>query len=40
MATFKAKASGHRPNREEFQKSIQEQFDAHRKAEHSAERSD
>jgi hypothetical protein len=26
---FKAKGSGHRPNREEYQKSLQEQFDRH-----------
>lgn len=31
---FKAKGTSHRPNREEFQKSIQEQFDAHCKVEH------
>ena len=34
---FKAKGSGHRPNREEYQKSIQAQFDAHCKAVHSQE---
>jgi len=34
---FRPKGSGHRPNREEFQKSIQAQFDAHRKAVHSRE---
>jgi hypothetical protein len=34
---FKAKGSGHRPNREEFQKSIQAQFDAHCQAVHSPE---
>jgi hypothetical protein len=28
-AIFRAKGSGHRPNREEFQKSIQAQFDEH-----------
>jgi hypothetical protein len=32
---FKAKGSGHRPNREEYQKSIQVQFDEHCKAVHS-----
>ena len=32
---FKAKGSGHRPNREEFQKSIQAQFDEHYKAVHA-----
>jgi hypothetical protein len=36
-AVFKAKGSGHRPNREEYQKSLQEQFDAHCKAVHSHE---
>jgi hypothetical protein len=34
---FKAKGSGHRPNREEYQKSIQAQFDEHRKTAHSQE---
>jgi len=29
--------SGHRPNREEFQKSIEAQFDEHCKAAHSQE---
>ncbi len=32
--TIKAKGTGHRPNREEFQKSIQAQFDEHCKAVH------
>jgi len=32
---FRAKGSGHRPNREEFQKSIQAQFDEHYKAVHA-----
>jgi hypothetical protein len=32
---FKAKGAGHRPNREEFQRSIQAQFDEHYKAAHS-----
>jgi len=32
---FRAKGSSHRPNREEYQKSIQAQFDEHWKAEHS-----
>ena len=27
--SFKAKATSHRPNREEYQKSLQAQFDAH-----------
>jgi len=34
---FKAVGSSHRPNREEFQKSLQAQFDAHCKAVHSQE---
>ena len=34
---FMATGSGHRPNREEYQKSIQAQFDAHCKAVHSQE---
>ena len=34
---FKAKGSSHRPNREEYQKSLQEQFNAHCKAVHSQE---
>ena len=33
--TFRAKGSGHRPNREEYQHSLQEQFDAHLSAAHS-----
>ena len=32
---FRAKSLGHRPNREEFQKSIQSQFDEHCKLTHS-----
>ena len=31
---FRAKGSSHRPNREEYQKSIQEQFDGHCQATH------
>jgi len=34
---FRAKGSSHRPNREEYQKSIQAQFDEHYKAVHSGE---
>ena len=34
---FKGKGSGHRPNREEYQKSIQAQFDEHRKTVHPQE---
>jgi hypothetical protein len=30
--TFRAVGSGHRPNREEYQKSLQSQFDAHCRA--------
>jgi hypothetical protein len=33
--TFKAKAAGHRPNREEYQRSLQEQFDGHCRAAHA-----
>jgi hypothetical protein len=32
--TIRAKGIGHRPNREEYQKSIQAQFDEHCKAAH------
>jgi hypothetical protein len=32
---FKAHGVGHRPNREEFQKSLQTQFDVHCKRMHS-----
>jgi hypothetical protein len=32
---FRAKGSSHRPNREEYQKSLQSQFDAHCQAIHS-----
>jgi hypothetical protein len=34
---FRAQSSGHRPNREEYQKSIQAQFDEHCKKAHSQE---
>jgi hypothetical protein len=34
---FRVKGSGHRPNREEYQKSIQAQFDEHCKAVDSQE---
>jgi hypothetical protein len=34
---FRAIGSSHRPNREEYQKAIQAQFDAHCKAVHSQE---
>ena len=33
--SFKAQRASHRPNREEYQKSLQAQFDAHSKAVHS-----
>jgi len=33
-ASFRAQSSSHRPNREEYQKSLQTQFDAHCKASH------
>ena len=32
--SFKAQGSSHRPNREEYQRSLQSQFDAHCKANH------
>jgi hypothetical protein len=31
---FRAQGAGHRPNREEYQKSLQAQFDEHCKTEH------
>jgi hypothetical protein len=34
-ATFRAQGSGHRPSREEYQRSLQAQFDEHYKSEHS-----
>ena len=36
-ATFRAKGSSHRPNREEYQKSLQAQFDEHLKLTHVAD---
>ena len=33
--SFRAQSAGHRPNREEYQKSLQDQFDAHCKMAHS-----
>lgn len=33
--SFRAQSSGHRPNREEYQRSLQVQFDAHCRAEHA-----
>jgi hypothetical protein len=36
-AAFKAMSSSHRPNREEYQRSLQAQFDAHLKTAHSEE---
>jgi hypothetical protein len=33
--SFKAQGTSHRPDREEYRKSLQAQFDAHCKAEHS-----
>ena len=32
--SFKAQGSSHRPNREEYQRSLQSQFDAHCQAKH------
>jgi hypothetical protein len=34
-ASFKAQGTGHRPNRAEYQKSLQAQFDVHCQAVHS-----
>jgi len=34
--SFRAQGSSHRPNREEYMKSLQTQFDVHCKAEHSS----
>jgi hypothetical protein len=34
-ASFKAKGSSHRPNREEYQKSLQSQFEEHLKLKHA-----
>jgi hypothetical protein len=34
-APFRAQASSHRPNREEYQKSLQAQFDEHCKMAHA-----
>ncbi|HKU26155.1 MAG TPA: hypothetical protein VJQ54_11845 [Candidatus Sulfotelmatobacter sp.] len=33
--SFKAQGGSHRPNREEYQKSLERQFDVHSKAVHS-----
>jgi hypothetical protein len=35
--SFRAQGSGHRPNREEYQRSLQLQFDAHCRANHRQE---
>jgi hypothetical protein len=32
--SFRAQSTNHRPNREEYQRSLQSQFDAHCKSEH------
>jgi len=32
--SFRAQSKGHRPNREEYQRSLQSQFDAHLEAAH------
>lgn len=34
--SFRAQGTTHRPNREEYQKSLQSQFDAHCKSEHAS----
>lgn len=36
--SFRAQGASHRPNRKEFQRSLQLQFDAHCKAEHDSSR--
>jgi hypothetical protein len=36
---FQAKSASHRPNRVEYQKSLQEQFDAHLKTVHESDTS-
>jgi len=33
--SFRAQGTSHRPNREEYQKSLQSQFDAHCKEQHA-----
>ena len=33
--TFRAQGTSHRPNREEYQNSLQQQFDSHLKSVHS-----
>ena len=33
--SFRAQGAGHRPNREEYQRSLQAQFDEHRRLVHS-----
>jgi hypothetical protein len=38
QVVFRAQASSHRPNREEYQQSLQRQFDEHCRAVHSADR--
>lgn len=35
QASFRAQGSSHRPNREEYQQSLQRQFDAHWEREHA-----
>lgn len=37
---FRAQGSSHRPDREEYRKSLQQQFDAHLKTEHNQLRAD
>jgi hypothetical protein len=37
---FRAQGSGHRPNREEYQRSLQQQFDEHCKAMHTGDRAE
>jgi hypothetical protein len=35
--SFRAQGAGHRPNREEYQKSLQAQFDAHCREAHAGD---
>lgn len=35
QVSFKAQGTSHRPNRQEYQRSLQQQFDAHYEREHA-----
>ena len=39
QVSFRAQGSTHRPNREEYQRSLQQQFEAHRDSEHALPKS-